>query len=84
MYYLKIPRSRFIRMELHKIFAPNLFRGKVALITGGGSGIGKECAMQMANLGCQKIAICGRRKEILEQAKSELEKSFVRISRLIV
>ncbi|MDB5097865.1 MAG: short-chain dehydrogenase [Cyanobacteria bacterium RYN_339] len=41
------------------IYAPDLFKGRVALITGGGSGIGLAIAQELADLGC-KIAICGR------------------------
>lgn len=49
------------------IFAPGLFAGQVALITGGGSGIGLACARELAGLGA-KVAICGRKLDKIEGA----------------
>jgi len=57
----------------HELFQPNLFQGKVLVITGGGSGIGYQVALQAAQLNAKGIAICGRRKEILIEAKRALE-----------
>lgn len=41
---------------------------KVALITGGGSGIGFEIARQMLRHGCRGVIICGRRQNFLARA----------------
>lgn len=54
--------------ESQRIFAPGTFDGQVALITGGGSGIGLVTAIELARLGA-KIAICGRTLEKLEAAR---------------
>ena len=46
--------------------------GKVAIITGGGTGIGRGIADSFISEGCT-IVISGRRAEVLEKAKAELE-----------
>jgi citronellol/citronellal dehydrogenase len=53
------------------IFKPGLFDGHVALITGGGTGIGLATAHTMGELGA-KVAICGRKQERLDAAVKEL------------
>ncbi len=47
--------------------------GKVALITGGGTGIGRAIALAFAREGA-KVAIAGRRKEKLQETLAELKK----------
>jgi citronellol/citronellal dehydrogenase len=54
------------------IFRPGLFEGHVAVITGGGSGIGLAIARVLVDLGC-KVAIGGRKQEKLDAARAELE-----------
>jgi NAD(P)-dependent dehydrogenase (short-subunit alcohol dehydrogenase family) len=48
------------------------FQGKVAIITGGGSGIGKETAIQLVKLGA-KVVISGRREQVLLDAAREID-----------
>lgn len=54
------------------IFRPGLFAGQVAVVTGGGSGIGRCTAHELASLGA-KIALIGRRQEKLDAVRRELD-----------
>jgi len=53
------------------IFRQGLFDGHVAIVTGGGSGIGFATARSLVELGA-KVAICGRKEEKLAAAKEAL------------
>jgi NAD(P)-dependent dehydrogenase (short-subunit alcohol dehydrogenase family) len=49
-----------------KLFQPGLLDGQVAIVTGGGSGLGRASALELAALG-GRVVVCGRRPEPLEQ-----------------
>ncbi|KDP30543.1 hypothetical protein JCGZ_15252 [Jatropha curcas] len=52
-------------------FKADILRGKVALLTGGGSGIGYEISLQLGKHGCS-VAVMGRRKHVLDSAVASL------------
>jgi citronellol/citronellal dehydrogenase len=54
------------------IFRPELLAGQVAIVTGGGSGIGRCTAHELAALGAS-VAIVGRTVEKLDAVKAEIE-----------
>lgn len=53
-------------------FKADALKGKVALVTGGGSGIGFEICTQFGKHGAS-IAIMGRRRSVLDSAVSALK-----------
>lgn len=55
-----------------EIFKEGLFDGTTWVVTGGGTGIGLEIALQASRLGAT-VAICGRRQEPLEAAANLIE-----------
>jgi citronellol/citronellal dehydrogenase len=54
-----------------EIFAPGLLDGRVALVTGGGTGLGRATALELTRCGAA-VTIAGRRIEVLERAAAEI------------
>src|SRR5664279_2894359 len=54
-----------------EIFAPGILDGQVALVTGGGTGLGRATALELARCGAS-VTIAGRRAEVLEEAAEEI------------
>src|SRR5215210_8983164 len=48
-----------------QIFQPGLLDGQVAIVSGGGSGLGQAAALELASLGA-RVVVCGRRQEPLD------------------
>lgn len=66
-------------MHYGSVFAPGLFAGKVVVITGGGSGIGRCTAHELAGLGAT-VALIGRKPEKLEKAAAEITEDGGKVS----
>uniref|UniRef100_A0A0E0DIA8 2,4-dienoyl-CoA reductase [(3E)-enoyl-CoA-producing] n=1 Tax=Oryza meridionalis TaxID=40149 RepID=A0A0E0DIA8_9ORYZ len=64
-------------MAMESPFRADVLRGKAALVTGGGSGIGFEIAAQLAHHGAH-VAIMGRRREVLDKAVAALRSHGLR------
>ena len=67
-------------MLWHSVFRPNLFRGKVALVTGGGSGIGRSIASELAYLGAI-VVIASRDGEKCLTAAREMNDELILLLR---
>lgn len=58
-------------MPYDSIFRPDLFAGQTHVVTGGGSGIGRCTAHELAHLGAT-VVLVGRRAEALETVRAEI------------
>lgn len=58
-------------MEASQVFSDGLLDGQVAVVTGGGTNLGKAAAAELARCGAS-VVIVGRRQEVLEEAADEI------------
>ena len=58
-------------MHYNSVFKPDLFAGQTILVTGGGSGIGRCTAHELAALGAH-VVLVGRKLEKLEKTAGEI------------
>ncbi len=69
-------------MQPPSMFRDGLFDGQVALVTGGGSGIGLATATELASLG-GSVAICGRNAEKIAAARVTLAEAGIPDARVL-
>ena len=58
-------------MSYNSVFKDDLFTGTTMIVTGGGSGIGRCCAHELASLGAHVVLI-GRKAEKLQTVQAEI------------
>ncbi|RMH36833.1 MAG: SDR family oxidoreductase [Deltaproteobacteria bacterium] len=57
--------------ESQRVFAPGTFDGHVAVVTGGGTGIGLATASELVRLGA-RVAICSRKRDNVDRGVAQL------------
>jgi citronellol/citronellal dehydrogenase len=66
-------------MTYDSIFRPGLFGGQVHIVTGGGSGIGRAVAHELAALGAH-VVIMGRKQQKLDAVMAEIREAGGEVS----
>ncbi|XP_072021224.1 peroxisomal trans-2-enoyl-CoA reductase-like [Amphiura filiformis] len=64
-----------IYSKVSSVFRPGLFSNKVAIVTGGGTGIGKAITQELLYLGC-KVVVASRKFDRLSKAANEMKSSL--------
>ncbi|MGQ0503550.1 MAG: SDR family oxidoreductase [Panacagrimonas sp.] len=59
-------------MSYRSVFAPDLFKNQTLIVTGGGSGIGRCTAHELASLGAN-VVIVGRSEDKLKNVQAEIQ-----------
>jgi citronellol/citronellal dehydrogenase len=62
-------------MPASQVFAPDLLAGQAALVTGGGTGLGKAAAAEFAACGA-RVLVAGRREDVVAEAAREIGGEF--------
>jgi len=68
-------------MGYRSIFRPDLFAGQTIVVTGGGSGIGRCTAHELASLGAHLVLV-GRKRDKLDRVQGELRQDGFEASAL--
>ena len=63
--------ARGIAVASSRVFVDGALEGRAAIVTGGGTNLGKASAAELARCGAS-VVIAGRRAEVLEQAAAEV------------
>lgn len=67
-----------VMAALRTAFRKDIFLGKVAIVTGGGTGIGRAITKELAMLGC-RVVIASRKMEKLETAAAEINQTLEKV-----
>ncbi|MFZ4736062.1 MAG: SDR family oxidoreductase [Bradymonadia bacterium] len=65
-------------MKASQVYRPELLRDQVVIVTGGGSGIGREIAFECGRLGA-RVAIGGRKPERLAETAADLRAEGIEV-----
>ncbi|KAK4020060.1 2,4-dienoyl-CoA reductase [(3E)-enoyl-CoA-producing], mitochondrial [Daphnia magna] len=68
------PQSKHFKSIRRPMFTPGTFDGKIAFITGGGTGLGRCVALYLSTLGAQ-VAIASRKLPVLQKTAEEISNS---------
>jgi NAD(P)-dependent dehydrogenase (short-subunit alcohol dehydrogenase family) len=60
-----------VTLPSSRVFVDGALEGRVAIITGGGTNLGKAAASELARCGAS-VVIAGRREQVLAQAAAEV------------
>jgi citronellol/citronellal dehydrogenase len=55
-----------------RLFQPGLLEGQVAIVSGGGWGLGRASALELAALGA-RVVVCGRREGPLQETAARAD-----------
>lgn len=65
------PNAKFFQAKKTPMLPKDTFKDRVAFITGGGTGLGKNMAFMLSSLGA-KVFITSRREEVLRKCAEEI------------